>query len=84
MSQNGKLELFSKLFDFEKRGNNYMAKSDGAVITIYQNGNHQIQGKNVDYAKKMIDFLHKKPAYLPVSFFFIIKGNTSDTVIPNT
>ena len=59
MSQNDKLELFSKLFDFEKRGNNYMAKSDGAVITIYQNGNHQIQGKNVDYAKKMIDFLHK-------------------------
>ena len=52
MSQNDKLELFSKLFDFEKRGNNYMAKSDGAVITIYQNGNHQIQGKNVDYAKK--------------------------------
>lgn len=42
MSQNDKLELFSKLFYFEKRGNNYMAKSDGAVITIYQNGNHQI------------------------------------------
>lgn len=60
MSQNDKLELFSKLFDFEKRGNNYMAKSDGAVITIYQNGNHQIQGKNVDYAKKMIDFLLRK------------------------
>ena len=32
----------------------------------------------------MIDFLHKKPAYLPVSFFFIIKGKTSATVMPNT
>ncbi|MDY4803292.1 hypothetical protein [Campylobacter sp.] len=29
-------------------------------MTIYQNDNHQIQGKNVDYAKKMIDFLLRK------------------------
>ena len=51
MSQNDKLELLSKLFDFEKRGNNYMAKSDGAVITIYQNGNHQKKKKNKETSR---------------------------------
>ena len=54
MTQHEALAKLGNYANFESGGNNsFVAKKDGATITIYTNGNHQVQCKNTAVKEKI-------------------------------